>query len=155
MILCTLYSPLYTPLYNPLPRCIEDKRWKFQKMNFYANLEYKPALNINCTATQMLWRLIEKTFRPGAGRCFYGVKTSKHTSTLTPSPHNRVTVTKSNNTIPSEWPLSTVLAIVLLENQLSANPNQKPDGNLTYFILLPILFNLKYRKRILKNQNSM
>ena len=40
-------------------------------MNFYANLECKPALNINCTATQMLWRLIEKSFRPGAGRIHF------------------------------------------------------------------------------------
>ena len=53
MILCTLYSPLYTPLYNPLPRCIEDKRWKFQRMNFYANLLSKSS-NINFRATQML-----------------------------------------------------------------------------------------------------
>ena len=56
------YSPVQhctTTLYNlsvsllPLPTGVEDKRWKFQRMNFHANLASKSS-NINFTETQML-----------------------------------------------------------------------------------------------------
>ena len=67
MILC--WTGLYrtvqdcTPLYSAvqstssllllLPAGVGDKRWKFQRMNFYANLLSKSS-NINFRATQML-----------------------------------------------------------------------------------------------------
>ena len=50
--LCT--ASLYSLL---LPTGVGDKRWKFQRMNFYANLPSKSS-NINFTATQMLLEVI-------------------------------------------------------------------------------------------------
>ena len=67
MILCCTplystvqYSTLCITLVLPLPphpTGVEDKRWKFQRMNFYANLPSKSS-NINFTETQMLLEAI-------------------------------------------------------------------------------------------------
>ena len=51
----TLVLPLPPP--PPHPTGVEDKRWKFQRMNFYANLPSKSS-NINFTVTQMLLEAI-------------------------------------------------------------------------------------------------